>query len=81
MRTLTALPIYNEAGHVERVLGETLRYSPEVLVVDDGSTDGTSELLAARHDIRLVRHPHNRGYGAGLRTALISLSAAATTCW
>ncbi|MHB1033968.1 MAG: glycosyltransferase family 2 protein [Pirellulales bacterium] len=66
---LTALPVYNEATHVTGVLDEVLRYSPEVLVVDDGSTDGTSDLLAARHDIHLLRHPQNRGYGAALRTA------------
>ena len=68
-RFLTALPVYNEARHVTAVLDEVLRYSPEVLVVDDGSTDGTSELLAKRRDIHVVRHPKNRGYGAGLRSA------------
>jgi glycosyltransferase involved in cell wall biosynthesis len=68
-RFLTALPVYNEARHVPAVLEEVLRYSPEVLVVDDGSTDGTSELLATRRDVHVVRHPKNRGYGAALRSA------------
>ena len=66
---LTALPVYNEARHVGPVLDEVLRYSPHVLVVDDGSTDGTSELLARRGDVQVVRHEKNRGYGAGLKTA------------
>lgn len=68
-RTLTALPVFNEAKHVESVLQGALRYSQEVLAVDDGSTDGTSDLLAARRDIHLVRHEENRGYGAALRSA------------
>lgn len=66
---LTALPVFNEVAHVDAVLNEVLRYSRQVLVVDDGSTDGTGELLAARRDIRLIRHDQNRGYGAALLTA------------
>jgi dolichol-phosphate mannosyltransferase len=69
LRFLTALPVYNEVQHVMPVLDEVLRYSSDVLVVDDGSTDGTSELLDTRHDIHVVRHPKNRGYGAGLQSA------------
>jgi dolichol-phosphate mannosyltransferase len=69
MRWLTALPVYNEVRHVNRVLDEVAQYSPEMLVIDDGSSDGTSELLSARGDLRIVRHEENRGYGAALRTA------------
>ncbi|MEM6329343.1 MAG: glycosyltransferase family 2 protein [Planctomycetota bacterium] len=68
-RCLTALPVYNEAKHLEAVLSEVVRHADDVLVVDDGSTDGSSELLAARDDILLLRHEENRGYGAALRTA------------
>jgi glycosyltransferase involved in cell wall biosynthesis len=68
-RWLVALPVYNEEKHVDGVLDEVLRYCRDVLVVDDGSTDGTSEVLARRKDIRVVRHPQNRGYGGGLITA------------
>lgn len=68
-RFLTALPVYNEAKHVRQVLHEVLRYSPEVLVVDDGSTDGTREILADIPGIHVVRHEPNRGYGAALITA------------
>jgi glycosyltransferase involved in cell wall biosynthesis len=66
---LTALPVYNEVRHVGPVLDEVLRYSEHVLAVDDGSSDGTSELLAGRKDIQVVRHQINQGYGAGLKTA------------
>jgi glycosyltransferase involved in cell wall biosynthesis len=66
---LTALPVYNEARHVSRVLDEVVRYADDVLVVDDGSGDGTSQLLAERRDVTVIRHPENRGYGAALKTA------------
>lgn len=69
MRWLTALPVYNEARHIDRVLPEVLRYSPEVLVVDDGSVDATPEKLRTFPGIHVIRHPRNRGYGAALRSA------------
>ncbi len=68
-RFLTALPVYNEIAHVDPVLDEVVRYAEDVLVVDDGSTDGTRDLLEARRDIRTIRHETNRGYGAALKTA------------
>src|SRR5262245_20146269 len=69
MRTLTAIPVYNEAKHVRQVLAEVRRYSRDILVVNDGSTDGTAELLSAEPDILRVDHPKNRGYGAALISA------------
>jgi glycosyltransferase involved in cell wall biosynthesis len=69
MRTLTAIPVYNEATHVRDVLAEVRRYASDILVVNDGSTDGTAELLAAERDVLRVDHPRNRGYGAALVSA------------
>lgn len=66
---LVALPVFNEATTVESVLAEVNRYCDDILVVDDGSSDGTSGLLAKRDDIFLVTHPENKGYGAALVTA------------
>jgi glycosyltransferase involved in cell wall biosynthesis len=68
-RVLTALPVYNEERHVPEVLPEVLRYSQDVLVVDDGSKDGTPEALDAFPAVKSIRHERNRGYGAALRTA------------
>lgn len=68
-RWLAALPVYNEVDHVDAVLDEVTRYAAEVLVVDDGSVDGTSQRLSARRDVRVIRHATNLGYGAALRTA------------
>lgn len=68
-RFLTALPVFNEAASVNEVLDEVVRHSDDILVVDDGSSDGTSELLSQRNDIQIETHPENRGYGAALITA------------
>ncbi len=68
-RVLIALPVFNEAPFVCHVLNQVLRYNEHVLVVDDGSTDGTSEILLQRPDIETLTHPKNRGYGAALISA------------
>ncbi len=69
MKMLTAIPVYNEEKHVCAVLQEVRRYSPHLLVINDGSTDRTAELLARLPDIDVVTHPQNRGYGAALISA------------
>ncbi len=69
MKLLTAIPVYNEARHLESVLAEVRRYSPDILVVNDGSTDGTGDLLAQEAGLQVITHPHNRGYGAALVSA------------
>ncbi|MDX2131486.1 MAG: glycosyltransferase family 2 protein [Planctomycetota bacterium] len=68
MRTLVAIPVYNESRHVQSVLERVLVYSRDVLVVDDGSTDDTPRLLA-EYPVELIRHVRNRGYGSSLRDA------------
>lgn len=68
-RVLIALPVFNEAAHVGGVLDQVARHNHDILVVDDGSTDATPELLAARPDVRVIRHPVNLGYGAAVRSA------------
>ncbi|MFM9069649.1 MAG: glycosyltransferase family 2 protein [Planctomycetota bacterium] len=69
IRALTALPVFNEARSVSRVLDEVCRFSSDVLVVDDGSSDGTADILSQRKDVRVETHVKNQGYGAALRTA------------
>jgi len=68
-RYLTVLPVYNEVQHITSVLDQVAKYATDVLVVDDGSEDGSSELLARRNDIDVLFHPENRGYGAALLSA------------
>lgn len=72
-----AVPVYNEVQRIEPALKELLATNfpveVEVIVVDDGSTDGTPELLSSQSlpaNVRVVLHDRNRGKGAALRTAL-----------
>jgi dolichol-phosphate mannosyltransferase len=73
------MPVYNEECTVAEVLSQVrARFGGPVVVVDDGSTDRTTELVAARDDVILVRHLRNRGYGASLRsgfTAALGMGA------
>lgn len=69
------IPIYNERATLERILTRVLAVplTLDVIVVDDGSTDGTADLLrdlAGRLPIRALFHERNRGKGAALRTAV-----------
>jgi glycosyltransferase involved in cell wall biosynthesis len=71
------MPVYNERERVEAALDDVLStefpFEYELIVVDDGSTDGTTAVLEAFDwpaNARLVRHGRNRGKGAALRTAL-----------
>ena len=61
---LTALPVYNEVAHVNAVLDEVRRFSSSVLVVDDGSSDGTAELLGRRGDVIVETQVHLSASGA-----------------
>ena len=65
-RWLTAIPVYNEAESVRAVLDAVRKYSDNILVVDDGSTDGTSDILAQEKGIHVVTHRPNQGYGAAI---------------
>ncbi len=69
MQFLTAIPVYNEARHVESVVQEVRRYSPRIVIVNDGSTDGTADILARQQGLEVIAHPVNRGYGAALISA------------
>jgi dolichol-phosphate mannosyltransferase len=69
MKLLTAIPVYNEERYLEGVLREVRRYVPDILVVNDGSTDRTGKLLDRQPDVAILTHASNRGYGAALVSA------------
>ncbi|MDR3637807.1 MAG: glycosyltransferase family 2 protein [Isosphaeraceae bacterium] len=78
--TLTIIvPLYNEVGTIARVLGavEASPYSKQILVVDDGSRDGSylevirwRSSAAPSTEVEIFQHPENRGKGSAIRTAL-----------
>ncbi|MCX8118566.1 MAG: glycosyltransferase family 2 protein [Desulfobacterota bacterium] len=73
MKLSIIIPVYNEARTILEVL-RRVRESPlekEIIVVDDGSTDGTATLLLEQgRGLKVLHHEKNRGKGAAIRTAL-----------
>ncbi len=82
MEISAVLPAYNEEANLEEVVERTSRAlaacarASEIIVVDDGSQDSSAALLerlkAAYPTLRVVRHPHNRGYGAAVRSGFLA---------
>ncbi|MCL4424407.1 MAG: glycosyltransferase family 2 protein [Firmicutes bacterium] len=76
MRLSVIIPVYNERWTIQEVLRRVggTTYDKEIIVVDDGSTDGTGQILGeladGKTDLRVIFHPENRGKGAAIRTAL-----------
>jgi glycosyltransferase involved in cell wall biosynthesis len=67
MSDLVLLPVFNEESTVGAVLDAVRsHFDGDVLVVNDGSTDGTVQVLASRNDVTVITHPVNLGYGRAL---------------
>lgn len=72
------IPAYNEEGGIQEIMERVLSVRPkltevgidevELIVVDDGSSDRTAEIVQAQKGVRLLRHVKNGGYGAALKT-------------
>ena len=67
--TVVIIPTYNNAGTLKDVLSRTLAQGLPIVVVDDGCTDGTREILSGFKDVTVIAHPKNQGKGAALKTA------------
>ncbi len=74
MRLSIILPAHNEAQSVGQIVSGIRQYYPdssevELLLIDDGSSDGTGE-AAAEAGARVIRHPYNKGNGAAIKTGI-----------
>ena len=66
------IPAYNEEKNIKNVINEFKNYG-KIFIVDDGSTDGSSELIKSRFNeknVKLIFHKGNKGKGAAIRSAL-----------
>jgi glycosyltransferase involved in cell wall biosynthesis len=72
MKLSVVIPVYNEIGTIEEILKRvgSVPQDIEIIVVDDGSTDGTTKWLKERagDDVKVIFHQKNKGKGAALRT-------------
>ncbi len=70
-RITIVIPVYNESGAIGNLLDKLKDYNNtyDIIVVDDGSTDGTAEVVSQK-GFKLLRHTHNKGYGAALKTGI-----------
>ena len=72
-RLSIVVPVFNECGTIHEIIArvDSVPFPKEIIIVDDGSTDGTRELLEPldnANDVRVILHEQNRGKGAALRS-------------
>jgi glycosyltransferase involved in cell wall biosynthesis len=76
-RYVIVIPTYNHKEHLRRVVEDTLPLGFPVLVVDDGSTDSTPEILTSLSGLTAIRHEKNLGKGAALLTGFAAVASKA----
>ncbi|MDP2976291.1 MAG: glycosyltransferase family 2 protein, partial [Anaerolineales bacterium] len=75
MKLSVIIPVFNEVGRIREIVRrvQKTRLTNEIILVDDGSTDGTRDLLAeldGKRGVRVILHEKNQGKGAAVRTGL-----------
>lgn len=67
LKACVLIPTYNNAGTLAAVLNDVLQYTSQIIVVNDGSTDGTAEILKTFPQVHVLTHNPNKGKGMALR--------------
>lgn len=67
LRTCVLIPTYNNSKTLENVIKRTLEYCDDVIVVNDGATDSTPQILKRYNQLSVIVHPQNKGKGMALR--------------
>lgn len=68
MKTLALIPCYNHQRYLPNVVNEIKKYCKDILIVDDGSTDGSYNVIKNIDGAAVIRHDTNKGKGAALKT-------------
>ena len=68
------IPAYNESAGIAETLKELITYvnmeESEIIVVDDGSTDNTADIVCGFQEVKLIGHNKNKGYGTAIKTGV-----------
>lgn len=80
VKIAVVIPVYNEIGTIEEIVArvQAVPMEKEIIIVDDGSTDGTRERvkkIGQGQHVKVLYHERNRGKGAALRTGLACVTA------
>jgi glycosyltransferase involved in cell wall biosynthesis len=67
MKLLILIPAYQAVPYIENIVESVKKYGHDILIVDDGSTDETANIVLA-HRLDVISHPVNKGKGAALKT-------------
>ena len=75
MNLSVVIPVYNEAGNIQEIIKRVQKQNlaNEIIVVDDGSSDGTRDILGSldgKGNLRVILHEHNKGKGAAVMTGM-----------
>lgn len=70
LKCAVLIPTYNNAGTISQVIADVQQYASDIIVVNDGSTDNTSDILASTNGIKVIEYSRNRGKGHALKLGL-----------